>query len=240
MIPLRGGTSIFYQKSDGQGRFVIRDVKGKHLYIETSKEGYYDGSESYRGFQYAGVGGNFSPDPNHPEIFRLHKMGERVPLISARGRMEVPTDGGTVTVSLYTLRTTRAVDSEALSFRAERVKDNDRSSFQFVVEVPQGGVFETRKELDFIAPESGYEKRIVLHPKNIEERTIFVRFNSGNYARVSVNLVPGNPGIRLCSVFNPDGSRNLEADPDRWISVRTHLNGSISLIYPKGYEPKTP
>jgi hypothetical protein len=238
-----GGTSIFYQKSDGQGRFVIRDVKGKHLYIETSKEGYYDGSESYRGFQYAGVGGNFSPDPNHPEIFRLHKMGERVPLVESEGEINISYDRVESMINLFEpRRPSRQVD-ETVTIRAERsasVGSPESKGYRYIVSVPDGGLIEIVEEFSLMAPESGYQSEAVVETKRVEERKFFVRFKTGNYGRISIRFIPGAPYVRVHAYLNPDGSRNLEPDTERRIQVRTHLNGSISLIYPKGYEPKTP
>jgi hypothetical protein len=91
-----------------------------------------------------------------------------------------------------------------------------------------------------MAPESGYQSEAVVETKRVEERKFFVRFKTGNYGRISIRFIPGAPYVRVHAYLNPDGSRNLEPDTERRIQVRTHLNGSISLIYPKGYEPKTP
>jgi hypothetical protein len=96
--------------------------------------------------------------------------------------------------------------------------------------------------MEFMAPESGYQEELLVEAPSPEfrKKTFFLKFGSGNFAKISLSLVPHNRNIGVESFLNPDGSRNLENDPNRWISVRAHLDHSISLIYPKDYQSKTP
>jgi hypothetical protein len=236
------GRTMYHMVSGSDGNFTIKDAKGKNLIVRVSKNGYYQFIDSRRGFQYAGVGGNFSPDPNHPEIFRLHKMGERVPLVKATRSVDLPADGEPISLNLYTLQPKKLGGGEYVQFQAQRVSENGRARFQFILRVPGGGIQESKHEMEFMAPESGYQEELLVEAPSPEfrKKTFFLKFGSGNFAKISLSLVPHNRNIGVESFLNPDGSRNLENDPNRWISVRAHLDHSISLIYPKDYQSKTP
>jgi hypothetical protein len=92
--------------SDQDGLFDLRNVKGKVLTVEVSKQGYYSYKNYPVGFFYAGKNENFVPDVNNPVLFFLRKKGVGTQLVTSESGIRpdfpirIPKDGQPVEVNL--------------------------------------------------------------------------------------------------------------------------------------------
>jgi hypothetical protein len=230
--------------SEPDGSFQIGGVRGHSLVVRVSKEGYLQFQDSRRGFSYGGLGGSrgvHQPNPQSPEIFRLQRKGEAVPLVRNERLLELVIDGPPLWVDVYTLQGKAVAIGDVFSLSAKTVDSSGRRRVAYQIAVPGGGILPTLEEFPTMAPEQNYQESILVTPEEIGDYQYFFTFPSGIRGRLKLNLVPGSPTVKIVeAVVNPDGGRNLEYDPKLRIQVRTHRDGSTSLIYPKGYEPKTP
>jgi hypothetical protein len=76
------GTSDASTKSDSNGFFSLTERRGKRLYVDVGKEGYYSGGDARNAtFEYAQPEMRFVPDQNNPVVFHLRKKGETEPMV---------------------------------------------------------------------------------------------------------------------------------------------------------------
>jgi hypothetical protein len=97
----RKGTSEYEVQSDQKGSFSLTGVKGYHVEVTASKQGYYRGKGSFQSFYSAGSGRNLPSDPKNPAIFHLRKKGEAAALIYKGNNFDVSLDGTPCEVNLY-------------------------------------------------------------------------------------------------------------------------------------------
>ena len=241
----RTGTSEFVITSQDDGSFLISGIQGKHLHIEVAKDGFLSGKDSFRSFAYAGGYNPFTPNPLSPELFRLQKRGDRVPLITQNQQLRVTPHQGRVTFDLFRLKSPAEtiVESIEVTYAPSDRKDAKGTPlWSYSVRAPRGKIQERKGEFNFQAPVEGYLDSFTEEiPYNqLLDKRFFVSFSNGLYGAFSISFGPGSDTMFLSSNLNPDGSTNLEYDRQLRIQVRSHLDGSISLIYPEGHEPKTP
>ena len=227
----QNGTSEKDAASDQDGLFSLSNTNGKNLIVQVSKDGYYSYQPFGAAFNYAGENQNFVPDAANPVIFRLKKKGAIEPLVHVQSSMggpkgfRIPKDGGAVEISLTT---GKAVPAGQGDLRVQCWTDSDGKApgqhydWKCQISVPGGGVLQSVNELDFQAPENGYQTAEVIDmPARLEadwsshaKRNYFLKLANGTYARVSFEMVAGGDHFfRLESFLNPSGSRNLEFDP---------------------------
>jgi hypothetical protein len=245
------GSSEFTILSDESGVFTITNIKGKHLHIEASKQGFLAGRESFRSFAYAGGTSPFVPNPRSPEIFRLQRKGEAVPLVSFGRDLVLPTDGTFVGFSFLTNQKALS-GNEDLRFSMKvsigQGEEPTRFTWHLQMEVPEGGLVQTEDEFPTLAPTTGYQKSFQKSfqrgTKDWQDQfrgTFYVRTKDSNYAVIHVRFIAyGDRFVSVQGLLNPDGGRSLQMERGYKITVQRRQDGSISLIYPKGYEPKTP
>lgn len=98
---------------------------------------------------------------------------------------------------------------------------NTASDWGLRLAVRDGGVVLHNQELPLVAPEGGYNPAVEIRhdPKApaFPGNTIYAggRFfakTSNRFARLEIKIIRGTSMIRISSLLNPSGSRNLEYD----------------------------
>jgi hypothetical protein len=199
--------------------------------VSVGKEGYYSTRESNQYFKFGKMDASekHSPDPHRPVVFPLRKRGQGVDLISADyppGMAQYPQlrrDGTPVELDL--LKGGQAAPGTGqlkMEFWSDKTNSNSIFNWKLKLSVPGGGLVETKEELPFQPPENGYQFPLVIDMPttnrnwNSDIRTrYYIHLPDGKYGRVEVDFLAFNGGIRVHSVLNPSGSRNLEPPPPK-------------------------
>ena len=233
-----GAGNYRYVDTDQNGRFEIRG-KGGTLYASAYHDGYYRTAESGDSFTYGMPSGREpARDPANPAILRLHKKGQAEPLIFAPGRFkkmfDLRGDKNPAVIDLQTVNRVRkggTWSNRQMVLRYLQNDDSEKREWTMEVSLKEGGVIERIGRFDFMAPQQGYQKRIVItseeelekgngHARAGTEKHFFAEFPDGTYGRFVVGLfATDDPYFTLASWINPTGSRNLEYDPDKQIKV---------------------
>ncbi|MBN8711680.1 MAG: carboxypeptidase regulatory-like domain-containing protein [Verrucomicrobia bacterium] len=221
------GSSHLEVVSDGSGLFSIKDIRGKHMTVQVTKEGYQrqlKGGQS--GFDYAGFWEPtyHEPDANNPVIFRLRKKVEADPMIQ-RGPtfLGASNDGAPTSFDLATGR--KAADGSGnIAVRITKgPKTDKRFDWTTTVEGIGGAeLIESTDEFMTTAPVDGYKPRWTFSQKATDEKyqsevqaKFYVKTGDGRYARVEMRILPEyneTAAVDLTVYLNPSGSRNLEFD----------------------------
>ena len=218
------GDRSFTIKSDAQGFFTIKGVKGYSLGLDVGKEGYFASTNNFRGAVYVhpARGYEFTPDASKPVVFRLRKKGVAEPLIRRSKSYRLPRDGAPVFVDLATGRTNSPMpDLKIQAWTDDSHKDaQSRYDWRVMIEVLNGGLIERGDEFQYTAPEQGYVTSFrwdYPRSKGADWRSdatssMFIRLRNGEmYARIKFEMIAG--GDHFCmieSFLNPSGSHNLE------------------------------
>jgi hypothetical protein len=231
------GTSLYHAQSDANGLFSIRGITGKLLGVKVSKDGYYSYQPFGADFYYAGQNQNFVPDPANPVTFRLKKKGLAEPLVHIHAPMgggkgfKVSKEGTPLEISLTkgTITPLGQGDLRVQCWTDDQSKlPGQKYNWKCQIAIPNGGISQSTNDLDFQAPVDGYQPIDVIEmPVTLEtgwasraKRNYFLRLASGNYARITFEMIAGGDHFFLLESFlNPSGSRNLEFDPGNVIQV---------------------
>lgn len=221
--------SQYTGSSDADGLFSINKIRGAGLTVSVSKIG-YDGLQklSSQTFGY-GMGTDSSrkapPAPDAPAVFVLRKKADAQYLIHVAHRQyKVRPDGTPMQMDLLT---GNEVPFGTGNFQVERWIDSskdvqNRFDWRCRISVPNGGLVVRDKEVDFDAPEDGYQPYVDLaFPKSLgrawqytKHLDYFAKLSNGSFARVSLTLYAGHTNFLVMDAYvNPAvGSRNLEFD----------------------------
>lgn len=232
----KNGTSRSSTNSDSQGLFALLNRKGKRLYVDVSKRGYYNfpGSAG-EDLEYASPweGNRFHPDPNNPLVFRLKKAGTLEPLLAHVVSLSLPNSGEAIEFDFID---ERLKEPGSIQFRCT-VEPQDpetrRFAWHFVCSVPSGGLLPRTNTLDFTAPTEGYlsafedsETQNSPQWRAAVKGGFFVKFGSpARYGRIEFEFVPKrlefykSSDLQLKYWVNPSGSQNLEADPAKMLEA---------------------
>jgi hypothetical protein len=220
------GTSKASTVSDGNGFFSLIGRRGKRLYVDVGKEGYYSSGNS-RGaaFEYANpFDGLFKPDPNRPVVFHLRKKGVGVDLITSQYGVKpyfgitVPLDGKPVQVDLLERKTEQG-QLTVTQIKPEFKNWKQATNWSFRMEIPSGGFIEQNDEFPFTAPEEGYQPIVEFNfqqgqqgwVENLPAKNYYIKFgNPPRYGWLKLDTSIMMEGARFTYAINPDGSRNLE------------------------------
>ena len=220
------GTSSSQTMSDNLGFFSLRDEKGKRLYVQVQKDGYYTSRRTGVAFEYANPAtGLFRPDSNNPVIFHLRKKGPGVDLVTSKFGIKlsfpihIPRDGTPIMVDLLQRKTGQTGQLQISESKPEYAEWQQATNWSFRMEIPDGGFIEQNDEFPFEAPENGYEPVVEF---NFEKGTgdwvqhikksYYLKFGSPpRYGRLQIETGISYGGAILTYAINPDGSRNLEA-----------------------------
>ncbi|MGV3661403.1 MAG: carboxypeptidase-like regulatory domain-containing protein [Prosthecobacter sp.] len=218
--------------ADAQGVFSIADVAGLSLYVSVSKAGYYrvrtqDGKRgSEDGFAYGEDLGHgiHKPEPGNPAIFLLQKEGVKETLVRQKEvDRRIAKDGSPLQFLLGDGNASHAIVLQCWT-QDENVITGGQYDWHMKVTVPHGGLIPRVGDFAFEAPQDGYvsadeytmaKSTPSAQWKDFVEKSYFVRFADGVYARVNVRILAyGAHSAVFSSYLNPKpGSRNLEEDP---------------------------
>ena len=225
----------FEIKSDDEGLFSLRNVKGGGTSVRVFKDGHYTSPTEYRYFDYNRESASHVPDANNPVIFQLRKKGEAAELVHREKLFTFTIDGTVHYIDLLTGKKYVGGSSQGdFSVRIIRSQksSNDRFDWEVVLEaVGDGGFIESTEEFMLQAPEDGYQPVIHIgynapdaNWRSEERRKFYLRSRAGKfYTRLETTIIPeyNNKGaIDLNYYLNPDKSRNLEYDKSKEIEVK--------------------
>jgi uncharacterized repeat protein (TIGR03803 family) len=239
--------------TDSAGLFSLTNVMGTELDVSVSKAGYYS-SRTNRGTQYFkyskpnidsfyGIGDYFKPDPNHPVIYYLHKMGvgANALVTSQYGVRDglwvnVPRDGTPINVDLLNRKAgngpleimQKKPDFPVHGGTIESLSPSDyaklmsATNWSFTMKISDGGFIEENEEFPFNAPESGYQAVVKYDFQKGQtnwtvnfQRNYYIKFGSpALYAQLHLETWADSDYVILMYLINPDGSRNLEPKQD--------------------------
>jgi hypothetical protein len=219
------GTSRDSTTSDSNGSFSLTNRRGKRLYVDVGKEGYYSsGNARGAAFEYANpADGLFTPDPGNPVVFHLLKKGIGADLITSQYGMKpyfgvtVPLDGTPVQVDLLERQTGQGPMTIS-QVKPEFSNWKQATNWSFRMEIPDGGFIEQTDEFPFTAPEEGYQPIVEFNFQQgqsdwIEnlKKDYYIKFsNPPRYGWLKLDTSIMMEGARLTYAINPSGSRNLE------------------------------
>lgn len=221
------GSSQMEVISDGAGLFSITDIRGKHMTVQVTKEGYQrqlTGAQS--AFEYAGFWEltYHEPDAKNPVIFRLRKKIEAEPMIQ-RGPtfLGASNDGAPTSFDLSTGRKAAGGSGDIALRITKGPKADKRFDWTATVEGTGGAeLIESADEFMATAPADGYKPQWTFSQKATDEQyqsevqtKFYVKTGDGKYARVEMRIIPEyneTAAVDLTVYLNPSGSRNLEFD----------------------------
>lgn len=225
-------------ESDPEGRFFVKNLKGKSLSVNVRKEGYLTypplgpdkpfshgsfefGSNSEKGARYK--------DPNNPTVFTLHDVGPLEPMVYVqRKRWRIPPDGSLVQVALDS---ESGKGSHQIEFRFRSSwnqipsgkRFGKKYDWTFEAKIPGGGFRLNDSSYHTEAPEGEYEESVKIEyfASMVQEewrrsvfRRYFVKFADDSYGRIEFDIdasIDGSP-IYMTSWLNLNpGSRNLSS-----------------------------
>jgi hypothetical protein len=176
-----------------------------------------------------------------------------VPLVELKDiRIKMLPDGKPITMDLYTGKIGTPPMSESLQIRAwiDVDKSDPHRPFPWKLEItsPGGSILATDEEFVLTAPDTGFQESVIMdmsRPQSPDwqrqkSTKLILRTSEGNYALLKMTIIPSLSYVRVTGCLNPDGGRSLHMERGYKITAQRRQDGSISLIYPKGYEPKTP
>lgn len=235
-----GSPTLEGPKTDGSGLFSITGKRGPTLSVWVEHDGYYNTDTAKQRFEYARK--NYTPgkepplppkNSNDPTIFVLKKKGVAEQLVHHRRiKTKLLMNAIPVTISAKSGQAGgggNEVISITMRSDGDKLPLNTFNPFDWsvTIEVPGGGIVERSDALDFEAPADGYFPQQTINmpaslPKDAWksdiQRDYFIKFGSGNYGRVRLNI-SGDKGRSIAEVFlNPtSGNRNLEFDPKQQV-----------------------
>ncbi len=223
------GTSYSETVSDANGFFSLTGVEGKILGVRPEKESYYTSLEQNRFvFEYAAFWEEKSyhePDPDKPVIFHLRKKGEAEPLIKRYAQISLPRNGSVVRFDLFEGKQSQAGQLELQAWCSEKDAEG-KYDWRLIIQVPSGGIKDTKEEFAFSAPESGYAPTLEINMlrnlgkdwKSSVEQQAYVAFgNPVQYTRINFRMTGLGENFYMDCWVNPSGSRNLEYDKEKEI-----------------------
>jgi len=219
-------------QSDSNGLFSLRGKQGWGMSVSVGKEGYYSTRESKQNFEFGKMNASAKhvPNPQLPVVFTLRKTGNGAELISTEFPLgmgqhpQLRRDGTPVEIDM--LKGGQAAPGAGqlkTEFWNDATNRNARTfNWKLKLTVPGGGLVETKEEFPFQAPETGYQLPLVIDMPATNTNWItdlrtkyYFHLPDGKYGRVEIDFMAYNGIIRVHSVFNPSGSRNLEPLPPK-------------------------
>jgi len=230
--------------SAADGRFSYTEGKGIGIdIISVGKYGYYWERPSTMGtFDYAGgrrVGNTWDMTNafNHDTGYSFHlwKKGEMEPLIPISGQVKMNYEIQGQWVSNYFVQFAPArvewtnFDGADLAIKGVRRSSGNADrpyEFTFTLFVPNGGMLISEDSYAYLAPSAGYQSSWTFEnkPQNSPPdfpwtKTTYFKLRGGKmYAGVRLGFCNNGFSFSLDGYLNPNGSRNLEPDPDKLIN----------------------
>ena len=226
----RGGSKGVV-RTDADGKFTVRGVRGSGLSLVASKKGYDhtsdlgDGVGSARNFDFgfAPDGGRRYMDPASPSKLTLVKKGELEQTIHCEPKHQpLIANGPTLRMYLDESGDGHAVDFQLAVDPAAKPLGGtkERYPWSVMIKAPQGEVAD-QKGIGYEAPDTGHQTEIQVGYngsqlekgwRSVSSKTLFVRFKDGTHARLKFDLYSemADEALYLESWFNPKpNSRQL-------------------------------
>lgn len=215
------------------GHFSLANHKAGSVTVTAlEKDGYQASSRNPVTFEFVHEHiRRYVPDPHNPVVFRMWRKSGAEPLAVNDVRIKIAYDGTPTVFDLVkgvqVTDTNQPGDIRVTLIRAPLNITPGQRNFDWhaTIEAIDGGLKESQDEFMFLAPEGGYQPRIVLgaagnDPKWTADRKVsFYIHNRGgqNYGRVTLEINAGwwnqpKTGFGFKSYINPAGSRVLEYD----------------------------
>lgn len=228
-------------KTDAQGLFSLRGLRGRTLGIGLEKAGYEDVGD-HGPFQYTQLvkeEERHVPDAKKPVLFTLWKLHGAEPMIHGEKDFKIAPNGEPVRVDLMTGKIVKEGGDLVISMHHMQVPHGTvYAHFDWSAEVAivEGGfIEESRRRITgmYEAPESGYQPTLTLHfvagtkdwvPS--VAKNLYVKSRGNTYSRIYLDLQtsPAQPAsfVGLQWWLNPKpGSRNLEFDSSKLATAPT-------------------
>jgi len=231
-----GSPTLQGPATDAAGLFSITEKRGPDFSVRVEHSDYYKTSSADQQFEYAHkayVPGKEPPSPptkGNPAVFVLKKKGLAEALVHhQRIKTKLPMNAAPVTINARSGQAGGGNEVISITLRSDgdKLPLNTFHPFDWsvTIEASGGGIVERSDALDFEAPADGYVTQQTINmsaslPKDVWksdiQRDYFIKFGSGNYGRVRLNI-SGDKGRSIAEVFlNPTpGSRKLEFDPKK-------------------------
>lgn len=223
--------------TNAEGLFEITDTKGSVLEMRSLEKPGYEASiksiygRAYRYWAHPSEG-PYRPNADAPEIFRMWKQQGAETLVRKGISTQLHYDGTPTAIDLLTGRAASPGDIRVMLVRNPRQITYGQRNYEWTltVESVDGGLLESKEEQMFLAPEDGYQSKMVIHmPADADEWTdvksfnLYVKLRGGKqYGRAELKALVGAPRettpFYVTSFVNPTGSRNLEYDPAQGLS----------------------
>lgn len=215
------GTTQLKTQSDAKGVFSLTGVIGRGLGITVEKAGYYTSKQNRYGFEYAAFSDNdfYQPDSDNPVIFRLRKKQAADLLIYHEQELKI----GIGATSELTLDTGAKLQIDLITNPRPK-----QGPWVMRVIALDGGLQPTVDEFPYSAPTDGYQPSLILDdntPKPPTWENLYLGgslyFKAGSvYGRIEMQMISGKDWMRIKSWTNPSGSRNLEFDHTKQITIK--------------------
>lgn len=208
--------------TDQRGIFKIDGLYGIGLMFQLSHPDYYAYPDNSTGFDVRSPprDGVVENSEANARTFCMHSKGHPVPLVHRRGGVDVPVNSGDAIVDFYGQEDKQVVGTLQIEAAGDTPKNYSRTPYDWSVRltVPGGGLVEFTNQFDFVAPDSGYQQSIEIDMSKDQpgwsdtvNKSFFAKIPSG-YLRVRIHMRAKTPLYTSLEYFyNPDGSRNLEA-----------------------------
>jgi hypothetical protein len=224
--------------TSSDGTFAVKG-NGASLYVTVKKEGFHHilatnaiKGKSEAGFDYGQDFGSgiHKPDKDNPVIFTLFKPGVLEPLYGQK-RLTTPLFKNNEISGFFIYRDDQKFRQVSLRLFVDESKYNKQGirKYDWRVEITaeNGEVAVRENDLDFVAPETGYEKMKVIEMKDtmddyqwqkMASGKYWVRFEDDTYGRFNLECNSLGRFAEITEAYsNPKpGSRNLESEPKVW------------------------
>ena len=163
-------------------------------------------------------------------IFRLHKVGATEPLVKIEEKnFRMARDGIPLSIAVDEQGAHQVV-LRCWNQELQRPVGQRQYDWKLEVSVPNGGLLARKDAFDFEAPQDGYAPSETIDMpvslgsqwRSSVERSYFIRFADGNFARAKLEMHPGGDHFVVWeSFYNPKaGSPNLESPAANQASTR--------------------
>jgi hypothetical protein len=218
--------------TDATGHFKFDDGYGSGLTIEEiSKEGYVPARGKKNISFLSSSGSKHEPDPSNPLVYMMWKKAGAEPLVKEEFSFKFLKGAPSRGISLVGGKwiETNISDADLIVSATMGEPNSERRNqfdWQVRIEPVAGGLIKTNDIFPYTAPESGYDKSYTFSQKeasgswtsSIPEQAFYVKARGGQvYGTVTIDFRVHPFGYFYSTVkilANPNGSRNLEYDPE--------------------------
>ncbi len=215
--------------SDSEGRVQLTEGKGAILYIDkVVKNGYIYPAATYASLHYSkSENEEILPTPKKPYIIRVwRKSGNAAATTLKEFTIRPNLDGTKNCLDLVSAKRT-TIDGENVDIIVEMTavgyQDNRTYDWQISLTCPSGGLVEADGRMLYLAPESGYQKKISWKvaaddpsfSRNLEKCLYLHLRNRQIYCAMRLSIYAyhtGNGRVGMDYVINDSGSRDLAHD----------------------------